>query len=316
LSSPTAPRLPRITILMPCRNGERFIAAAIASVRRQSYPDLEHIVLDACSTDGTLSLLRSYPDVRVISEPDGSAHEAMNKGLARASGEVIGFLAVDDLYPDGTLADVGRLFTEREDLDVVAGHTLVFEESGAERRFLFEYPRPRDLRLPELMFGVAGFYGVFFRRRVFDRVGRFDETFEFTADLHYLLRVVLAGLKTARLDRPSILYRMHEGSRTIDPGRTNRLKILREHLRMGLQLAHAPDGAQARRQLLAWHALTGAKLAGLGLSEGRIRDCVCVTRELFRHNPLWPLRLVHGLALHRSVRRLALPQGPEAQAHR
>jgi GT2 family glycosyltransferase len=313
LSQPTAPPLPRLSILMPCRNGERYIGAAIASVRRQGYPDLEHIVLDACSTDGTLSLLRSSPDVRVISEPDRSAHEAMNKGLGRASGEVIGFLAVDDLYPDGVLAEVGRLFAERQDLDVVAGHTRVFEEDGADRRMLFEYARADALRLPDLMFGVAGFYGVFFRRRVFDVIGRFDETFEFAADLHFLLRLVMAGITTACLDRPTILYRMHAGSRTIDPGRTNRLNILREHRRMSLQLAQAPScSAEARRQLLAWHALTGVKLACIGLAQGRIGECVRAIADLCRQDTRWPLRLARALALRSSVTRRELPRGSGA----
>jgi glycosyltransferase len=302
---------------MPCRNGERFIAEAIASVRRQAYPDLEHIVLDACSTDGTLALLQSHPDVHVISEPDRSAHEAMNKGLARASGEVIGFIAVDDLYPDGVLAEVGRRFADEPDLDVVAGHTLVFAGTGTDRHVLIEYVRPHGLRLPEMMFGVAGFYGVFFRRRVFDVVGRFDETFAFTADLHFLLRVVFAGRNTVCLDRPTILYRMHPGSRTIDPARTNRVQILREHRRMGLELARAPDcGADARKQLLAWHAVTGVKLAAASLAEGRIGDGLRDVGALWGQDPVWPLRLPRGLALRRSVKRFALSQDTEAPARR
>jgi hypothetical protein len=185
----------------------------------------------------------------------------------------------------------------------------VFAGDDADRRMLVEYVRPHGLRLPDMMFGVAGFYGVFFRRRVFDRIGRFDETFAFTADLHFLLRVVLAGLKNACLDRPTILYRMHAGSRTIDPGRTNREKILREHRRMGLELARAPDcDADARRQLLAWHAVTGVKLAAASLAEGRIGDSLGDVGALWGQDALWPLRLPHGLALHRSVRRLALPR--------
>jgi glycosyltransferase involved in cell wall biosynthesis len=299
---------------MPCRNGAPFISAAIASVQRQNYPNLEHIVLDARSTDGTLSLLQSYPDVVVVSEPDGSAHEAMNKGLSRASGDVIGFLAVDDLYPDGALMDVGRLFAAQPDVDVVVGHTLVFEEDEKSgRRLLFEYTHPRGLWLPELMFGVSGFYGIFFRRRVFDLTGRFDESFDFTADVHYLIRVILAGLKAARVDRPTILYRMHAGSRTINPGRTNRLAILRERFRMGLDLAAtSPAGPQVPRLLLAWHALEGAKLVALALMRGEVAEAARILVALSRDNPLWPLRLLHGLALRHLVKTLEPTGRPPA----
>jgi glycosyltransferase involved in cell wall biosynthesis len=309
LSDPTVPSLPRISVLMPCRNGRRFIAEAIASVRRQSYPDLEHIVLDACSTDGTLQLLRSFPDVRVISEADDSAHEAMNKGLMLASGEIIGFLAVDDLYPDGTLADVGALFAARPDVDVVVGHAVVFDDAEPERSPRVAYTHPRGLWLPELMFGVSGFCGVFFRRRVFARLGGFDESFDFTADLDLLVRVALAGLTSARLDRPTILYRMHPGSRTVNPERVNRLEISREHVRMSLVRARAlAPATSARRELLAWHAFAGARLAALCAARREFAESARMLIGLCRDNPLWPLRLVRALALRRSVRELEPPR--------
>ena len=98
---------PRITVLTPCLNGARHIGEAADSVQRQRYPDLEHIVLDAGSTDGTLEILGRYPALKVVSEPDEGAHDAMNKGIREATGEIIGFLNVDDLYPDGLLELLG-----------------------------------------------------------------------------------------------------------------------------------------------------------------------------------------------------------------
>ena len=86
--------LPRITIITPCRNGARTIVEAVDSIRAQHYSQLEHIVFDACSTDGTLAVLQRYPEVTVIGEPDEGSHDATNRGLARASGEVVGFLNV------------------------------------------------------------------------------------------------------------------------------------------------------------------------------------------------------------------------------
>jgi GT2 family glycosyltransferase len=153
------------------------------------------------------------------------------------------------------------------------------------------------------MFGVSGFYGIFFRRRVFDLTGRFDETFDFTADVHYLIRVILAGLKAARVDRPTILYRMHAGSRTINPALTNRLAILRERFRMSLDLAEmSPAGPQVPRLLLAWHALEGAKLIALALMRREVAEAARLLVALSRDNPLWPLRLLHGLALRHLVK--------------
>jgi glycosyltransferase involved in cell wall biosynthesis len=127
-------RLPRITILTPCLNGARFVVDAIKSVRRQGYPELEHLVLDACSTDGSLALLAGFSGVRVLSEPDGGTHDAMNKGIALATGEIVGFLNVDDIYPDGALTEVGKLFAEDPDLDVVVGQSAVFEDDASGTR--------------------------------------------------------------------------------------------------------------------------------------------------------------------------------------
>ena len=117
--------LPRITIIAPCRNGAPTVAEAVDSIRAQHYSNLEHILLDACSTDGTLAVLQRYPEVTVIGEPDEGSHDAMNRGVARASGEVVGFLNVDDLYPPGTLDSVGRLFADDPALDVVIGGPLM-----------------------------------------------------------------------------------------------------------------------------------------------------------------------------------------------
>ena len=73
--------LPRISVITPCLNGERYIADAIDSVLRQGYPNYEHIVIDGASTDATLAVLQRYPHLIVVSEPDRGSHEAMNKGI-------------------------------------------------------------------------------------------------------------------------------------------------------------------------------------------------------------------------------------------
>ena len=304
-SESAAAILPRISILMPCRNGERYIVEAIESLRRQAYPNLDHLVLDACSIDGTIALLARYPGVTLISEPDEGAHDALNKGLARASGDIIGFLAVDDLCPDGTLMDIGQLFAARPEVDVVVGHSIVFEDDGdGQRRWVFVRTHPRDggLWLPELTFGVPGFFGCFFRRSVFNRVGKFDNSYKYAGDRHFLMRVALQKLKAARIDRPTIFYRMHAGSQTINRKMRNLLPMSVEYVRMSQELAHAPHtDPPARRIFLAWHVFEAAKLTLRMLALGRIAEAFMNFSQLCRRNPLWPLRLVHGFMLRRAV---------------
>ncbi len=297
---------PRITILMPCLNGARHIGEAADSVRRQRYPDLEHIVLDAGSTDGTLEILGRYPGPKVISEPDAGAHDAMNKGIRRASGEIIGFLNVDDLYPDGLLAEVGRAFAADPELDVVAGGAVVFDDAGGARRAVVarDLARARGLWLPELTFGAIGFNSRFFRRRVFARIGDFDNQYFITADRHFLIRIALVGLKAKHLGRASILFRMHADSRTINPQRQYAPEMAREYIRMAREFARATRDDRARcRVFMAWHAFESTTLALRSLRAGRRGEALRVSLALALRNPLWPGHLVHAFALRNAVRR-------------
>lgn len=298
--------LPRITILTPSLNAARYIGAAIESARRQGYPGLEHIVLDAGSTDGTLEILARFPEIRVISESDRGAHDAMNEGVRRATGEVIGFLNVDDIYPDGLLRAVGRAFADDSELDVAVGRSMVFEEveDGTRRVVVVrDYARENGFWLPELAFGAPGFNGRFFRRRVFDQIGPFDNGYYIAADRHFLIRIALAGLKAARLDRISIYYRLHAGSQTMNAQRRHAEAIAREHVRMAQEFVELTRGDRPRVQLFrAWRAFESVKLALRSLLAGRIGEGPGALTALTRRSPLWPLHFLHGLLLRNEVR--------------
>src|SRR4029453_6680561 len=103
VATPTARKSEResplsFSIVTPCLNAVKTLEATLESVAVQDYPLVEHIVVDGGSTDGTLALLRSRPDVRWISEPDEGLSDAVNKGIAMATGDLIGWLNADDLY--------------------------------------------------------------------------------------------------------------------------------------------------------------------------------------------------------------------------
>ena len=92
----------KISIITASLNRKKFIGAAIESVLAQNYPNFEHWIIDGGSSDGTLAFLKQYPHLKVLSEPDRGVYDAWNKGIARASGEVVGFLNTDDQYTPGT----------------------------------------------------------------------------------------------------------------------------------------------------------------------------------------------------------------------
>src|SRR4030066_1952836 len=89
---------PKVSIITPSYNRAGMIETAIQSVLSQNFPEVEHIIIDGGSTDGTLDVLKKYPHLRVVSEPDQGMYDALNKGLNLATGEIIGFLNTDDYY--------------------------------------------------------------------------------------------------------------------------------------------------------------------------------------------------------------------------
>ena len=163
------------------------------------------------------------------------------------------------------------------------------------------HEKGRGFWLPELALGVPAINGCFFRRRVFERFGNFDNEYDFGGDRHFLIRLWLAGIRAAWLDRTVLCYRLHGGSRTFNPEMRNLLAIHREHVRMSWELAGKADGA-ARRLLLAWHAFEGAKLGLRCALRGLWGESVTTFFTLTRRDPIWVLRLPHAVVSLMAVR--------------
>src|SRR5260221_575668 len=113
--------MPKISVITPSFNSIRTIRETIQSVLAQDYKDWQHIVMDGGSKDGTVELLREYPHLIWVSEKDEGHYHAMNKGLERATGEVVTILNSDDCYRPGALATVGQAFESHPEWDGLFG---------------------------------------------------------------------------------------------------------------------------------------------------------------------------------------------------
>jgi glycosyltransferase involved in cell wall biosynthesis len=130
-TSPQDCRL-RFSIVIPCFNAARHIAATLNSIERQNYPEVEVLVIDGQSNDGTLDVVASHKDlqIRVISEPDRGQLDAVQKGLRVATGDVCYWLNADDILMPGTLQYVNSIFVARPDIDLVFSDDFAFDEEN------------------------------------------------------------------------------------------------------------------------------------------------------------------------------------------
>lgn len=186
--------LPRITVITPSLNQGEFIEQTIESVLSQDYADLEYIVMDGGSTDGTLDVLRRYEgQLSWVSEPDRGQSHAINKGLQRASGEVVAYLNSDDLYEPGALLKVGQFFLQHPEAAWLSGRCRIINQNGQEVRkwmtliknFWLRIGSYRVLQVLDYISQPATFW----RREVMQKIGSFDEELQYAMDYDYSLRV-------------------------------------------------------------------------------------------------------------------------------
>jgi glycosyltransferase involved in cell wall biosynthesis len=186
---------PRISVVTAVRNGAGTIGRAIASVQAQGLADVEHIVVDGASTDGTLDVLRSYGrDIALwTSEPDRGISDAFNKGIALARGEIVGILNSDDWYEPGALAAVGEAMQDSA-VQIVCGSLQYWE--GERKTYLSRSDPAFLVRAMHVQHPTA-----FVRRETYRRLGLFRLDFRLAMDYEWMLRARMAGAPFLVLDR-------------------------------------------------------------------------------------------------------------------
>ena len=180
--------LPFVSIVTPSFNQARFLEQTIQSVLGQDYPNLEYLVVDGSSTDGSLAIIQKYAN-RIdwwVSEPDHGQAEAINKGLRRAKGDYVAWLNSDDIYLPGAINQAIATFTQHPSVGLVYGNVLAMDENGQTTNLL----RYGNWSLLDLMsFRVIGQPSVFMRRSILEQVGTLDTSYHYLLDHQLWLRM-------------------------------------------------------------------------------------------------------------------------------
>lgn len=220
----------KISLITVSFNAEATIGDTLDSVGMQTHPDVQHIVVDGASTDGTMAIIDSFRAgiSVVVSEPDRGIYDAMNKGIALATGEVIGFLNADDVFANPrVLARVSEVMA-REDLDALFADAEFFraEEPGRTvRRYRSAHFAP-----DRIAWGwMPAHPTLFLHRRVFQRFGTFRTDYRIAGDFELIARIFHANTLKYRY-LPEVLVRMRSGGVSTG-GWRNTLLLNREVLR-------------------------------------------------------------------------------------
>jgi glycosyltransferase involved in cell wall biosynthesis len=188
----------KFSVITPSFRSSQWLKLCIASVADQRGVELEHIVQDSCSDDGTLDWLAKDPRVKAFVEKDGGMYDAVNRGYRRATGDLLCYLNCDEQYLPGALATVAEFFKAHPAVEVVLAHSLVVDGGGryiCHSHAMVPHPRHAWYRFRALTCSI------FIRRRViFERGIFFDPRWRDLGDFHWMLALMKAGVPMAVCD--------------------------------------------------------------------------------------------------------------------
>jgi glycosyltransferase involved in cell wall biosynthesis len=221
----------KISIITATYNSGKTIESAVQSVLSQSYPNIEHLIIDGASRDNTVELITKYqqdhPNLRLISEPDKGIYDALNKGVQLATGDIIGFLHSDDFFENATIIEqIVNTMLEHNN-DGVYGDLKYVSAENPEKTIRFWKSRPFKVSLLKKGW-MPAHPTLFLKRRVYQKHGHFDLDFKIAADYDFMLRILKDDtLKFTYL--PTVVTRMRVG------GASNALGNIRQKMKEDLK---------------------------------------------------------------------------------
>ena len=201
----------KVSIITACYNSANTLEHTIQSVINQDYPQIEYIVIDGASTDGTQNIILKYQSfiAKTISEPDRGMYDAMNKGIALATGDVIGILNSDDVYMNSHVVTDLMAQMQKARADVVFADLILVDENNPEH--ILRYYDSGQFHPSRFQYGwMPAHPTVFVKKRIYDEVGLFKTNYQIAADYEMLIRI-LAVNKASYTYLPKPVVRMRAG---------------------------------------------------------------------------------------------------------
>lgn len=204
----------KVSIVTPSYNQGHFIEETILSIINQDYPYIEYIIIDGGSTDNTIDLIKKYEDKLAywVSEKDKGQSDAINKGLKKATGDIVCWINSDDFFLPGAIRKVVEFFKLNENIHLVNGYSLIVNEKS-------EILSNHFIIRPKKWYAERGIYYVsqpamFWKRSILNSIGFLREDFHSAMDKELLIRILKNDFKTGHLDKILAAFRMHSSSKS------------------------------------------------------------------------------------------------------
>lgn len=213
--------IPKVSIITVCFNSICTITDTIESVIHQSYPNIEYIIIDGYSTDGTVDIIRKYEKniVKWVSEPDKGIYDAMNKGIRMATGEIVGIINSDDYYVDSdTVSSIMTAYKDNHNVDIIYGDVKYLDLDKGITYINKSLDDPSKFR-----FGTMPIChpATFVTMKTYNDIGLFNENFRNSSDYEFILRCIRRGKRFVKVNK--VLTAMRSGGAS-----TNYLKTFSE----------------------------------------------------------------------------------------
>jgi glycosyltransferase len=220
----------KVSIITVVLNGKQTIEDCIKSIRCQKYPNIEHIVIDGGSSDGTLEIIKKYQSniACLVSEPDRGIYDAMNKGIRLATGDIVGILNCDDMYVDDHVIDDVVAAMLQNGVDTCYGDLQYVKRENTAR--VVRYWHSDSFSKNKFKYGWMPPHPTFFVKKiVYEKYGFFNTDLAIAADYELMLRFLYRnGVSTVYIPKVLVKMRTQGNSR---PGLCNTLRMMREEYR-------------------------------------------------------------------------------------
>jgi glycosyltransferase involved in cell wall biosynthesis len=294
---------PLVSVVIYVKDACATIEKAIVSVLAQPWQRIETIVVDGASRDGTTEILRRYESrlAVLISEPDEGPVFAANKGLARATGDIVMFLMGDDWLEDDAVGEIARAFVAHPTAAIVSSGARIVEEDGAGAfRIAFErHGHDNDLTLDNVL-GMPLAAARYWRRDWMTRIGFLDTALPYSHDRDWFVRSLLLGAEAAVIDRILYTYRRHPGSATLHGHSKAIPHFLAEHVSVAERWIAMAGDDSVRERLERWRRAQLAEAMLLAVHQRRCGDAIA---WLARAIGTAPRAVIDAAALAVSLRR-------------